>query len=642
MHIPLGVLIVEDSEDDALLVLRSLHRGGYEVNHLRVETPVAMQVALENQPWDIVISDYTMPVFNAMEALKLLQDLHLDIPFIIVSGTIGEETAVAAMKAGAQDYLLKGNLTRLVPAVERELREAADRQRRHQAEQALAVSEDRFKALCASAPLAIFQCDAEGRIVYVNPLGQEISGFSLEDCLGDGWIEAIHPDDRLAVMESWQQTMVQRRHGVSEHRILTPQGKVRWVRVLVSPMDLSQGEFLGYVGTLENITEKKQLEAQFLRAQRLESLGTMASGIAHDLNNILTPIIGIVQLLPMKITNLDESSQRLLKILNESTHRGANLVKQILSFTRGIEGKPTQTQISHLLWEVHNIIQQTFPSSIELVPEIPQDLWLIPADATLLHQVFMNLCVNARDAMPNGGRLSIVAENKVIDQNYVRRHLDTQVGDAKPGAYVRVAITDNGTGIPPEVLDRAFDPFFTTKEMGKGTGLGLSTVLGIVKSHQGFINLCSEVGEGTRFKVYLPAVENPLFQATVDHQPRRGQGELILVVDDEVAIQTVTKATLEAHQYRAMTASDGIEAIALYAEHQHQIAVVLLDMMMPTLDSATIIRTLHRLNPQVKIITMSGLISRESIDAETVQGFLAKPFTTQELLNLLSEFFGRD
>ncbi len=637
MKIPLHVLIVEDSEDDLLLLVRELRRGDYDVEYTRVETPATMRSALDRQSWDIVISDYTMPAFNALEALKILQHDRRDIPFIIVSGTIGEETAVAAMKAGAQDYILKGSLVRLVPAVERELREAADRKRRHSAEQALALSEDRFKTLCSAAPLGIFHCDAGGKNVYVNPLWQQISGLSVAESLGEVWLQGIHPDDLDRASESWQQTAVRQQSWTSEHRLLTPQGETRWVRTLVSPMYSAQGEFLGHVGTVENITEKKQLETQFLRAQRLESLGTMASGIAHDLNNVLTPIMGIVELLPLQIGNMDAQTQMLVQILDESTQRGAGLVKQILSFTRGVEGKPTTTQVSHLLREVYNIIHQTFPKNIRLSMELLPDLWTIVADTTLLHQVLMNLCVNARDAMPEGGILTIGAENLTIDENYARMNLDARVGD-----YVVVTIADTGTGIPPEILDRIFDPFFTTKEIGKGTGLGLATVLGIVKSHHGSIDIHSEVGKGTLFKVYLPATATTqAAPSPISAEPQLGHGETILVVDDEVAVRDITKATLAAYNYNAIVASDGIEAIAIYAQHQQKISLVLLDLMMPALDTPTLIRTLHRLNPQVRIIAMSGLATNELVKktlAEGVCAFLAKPFTAPELLTLLHRF----
>jgi two-component system, cell cycle sensor histidine kinase and response regulator CckA len=299
-----------------------------------------------------------------------------------------------------------------------------------------------------------------------------------------------------------------------------------------------------------------------------------------------------------------------------------------------LEGTPTSTQVTHLIAEIQKIIRQTFPKNIDLSLDLAPSLRLIAADATTLHQVFMNLCVNARDAMPSGGQLSIKTENLILDDNYARMNLDAQAGP-----YVVVTVADTGTGIPAAIIDRIFDPFFTTKDIGKGTGLGLSTVIGIVKSHQGFINVYSEVGKGTRFKVYLPATEMAESEVVVEEAPPIGHGELILVVDDETAIQEITQVTLEAHGYAVITASDGIEAIALYAERKHEIGVILLDWMMPSLDSATTMRTLLKLNPQARIIAMSGLATNESVTKtmkEGVQAFLAKPFTASELLNTLA------
>ena len=629
----LRVLIVEDSEDDTLLTLRELRRGGYILTYVRVETPVDMKAALEQQPWDFVIADYSLPAFSAPEALKLLQSYQLDLPFIIVSGTIGEDTAVAAMKAGAHDYLIKGNLTRLVPAVERELREAKERQKRYNAEQALRESEDLFRTLCSSAPLAIFQTDAQGQHTYNNPLWYDILGLGEQESLDYGWTQAIHPEDSADVFEDWQRTLSEQCSWVHEHRLLTPQGKVKWVRVLASPIYSSQGQFQGHVGTIEDITEKKQLEAQFLRAQRLENLGTLASGIAHDFNNILTPILAAAQLLPLKLPHLDQRTQQLLKILENSAKRGADLVKQILSFTRGVEGSRINVQVRHLLSDVAQIARRTFPKSIETQTNIAPDLWMVFADATQLHQVLMNLIVNARDAMPDGGSLNISAENFWIDKSYARMHVDAQVGP-----YILIVIADTGTGIKPEIIERIFDPFFTTKELGKGTGLGLSTVMGIIKSHGGFLTVYSEVSKGSTFKVYLPSSQVNETQAAVDIALPNGNGELILVVDDEVTICEITKTTLESHNYRVLTTSDGVGAITLYAQHLNDISVVLIDLMMPGIDGPTTILTLQRMNLQVQIIAMSGLMLNGATaqnNSLKIQGALSKPFTALALLSTL-------
>jgi signal transduction histidine kinase/ActR/RegA family two-component response regulator len=382
-----------------------------------------------------------------------------------------------------------------------------------------------------------------------------------------------------------------------------------------------------------DITQKKQLEAQFLRTQRLESIGTLASGIAHDLNNVLTPILMTAQLLETQVH--DERSKRLLPILVTNAKRGANLVKQVLSFARGLEGKFTILQIKHLISEIKQIAKQTFPKSIEFSTSIPQYLGTVFGDATQLHQVLMNLCVNARDAMPDGGTLTISAENLFIDQNHAKMNLDAQVGP-----YIVITVADTGTGIPPEILDRIFEPFFTTKEIGKGTGLGLSTVIGIIKSHGGFVKVYSEVGRGTQFKVYLPEAEVDQITPVEDLELPTGKGELILVVDDEAAIRDITKTSLETYNYRALTASDGIEAIALYAEHRQEISVVLTDMMMPSMDGATTIRTLRKIEPHVKIVAVSGLVSNDKLAQVAsigVKTFLPKPYTTKELLTTLHE-----
>ncbi|NEP19401.1 MAG: response regulator, partial [Leptolyngbya sp. SIO4C1] len=359
-------------------------------------------------------------------------------------------------------------------------------------------------------------------------------------------------------------------------------------------------------------------------------------GIAHDLNNILTPVLGVANLLPMHIRKDNRQALHLLRMLQSSAQRGIDLVNQVLAFSQGIEGEPGTLQVRHIIVEVLQIAQQAFPKSISLNKRLEPDLWTVWGDATQLHQVLMNLCVNARDAMPHGGTLTITAQNFQVDDSYARMNLAANVGP-----YLRIAVEDTGTGISPDLLDQIFDPFFTTKAPGQGTGLGLATTMGIVKSHNGFLKVESEVGHGTQFQIYLPAADTPEVLQVVEKDLPHGQGELILVVDDEASIREVTQKSLEAYSYRVLTACDGIDAIATFAEHKHDIAAVLMDLMMPTMDGATAIRALQKIEPQIKIISTSGLPidSRDfSVPLSTsVKTFLLKPYTAESLLQTLHQ-----
>jgi PAS domain S-box-containing protein len=630
----LRVLVVEDSEDDMLLMLRELRRGGYTLNSVRVDTPASMQTALDRQSWDVVIADYTLPAFNAPDALKLLQNQQQDIPFIIVSGTIGEETAVAAMKAGAHDYITKGNLARLVPVVERELREAEERRKRQGAEQALRESEERFRQLAENIVESVFwMSDPQARcFLYVSPAYERIWGRTSQGLYANSmeWIEAIHPQDRQRVQKVFFEQALAGTYD-EEYRIIRPDGSLRWIRDRSFPIRNQVGEPYRVVGFAEDITDRTLSEAALRRAQRLESLGTLASGIAHDFNNILTPIMAAAQLLPARLPDVDARSLTMFKLIEDSARRGADLVKQILAFARGVEGKRGPLQVGHLLSEMVQVAKQTFSKEIDIQTNIPTAaLWIVNADATQLHQVLMNLCVNARDAMPNGGVLGLSAQNILVDEAYTQINPDLQVG-----FYVVITVSDTGIGMRPELVERIFDPFFTTKEPGKGTGLGLSTALGIIRQHQGVIKVQSQIGQGTQFRVYLPAVEDKIVQAKDEQPQMTGRGELVLVVDDEPLIQQVTQTSLEASNYRVLLASTGIEAIAVYAEYQQAIAVVLMDMMMPVMDGVTAIRMLQKLNPDLKVIATSGLASNNQLTetlGPAVKAFLPKPYTPNELL----------
>jgi CheY-like chemotaxis protein len=357
----------------------------------------------------------------------------------------------------------------------------------------------------------------------------------------------------------------------------------------------------------------------------------LAGGIAHDLNNILTPILGFTQLLPLKIPNLDESSLKMLQLIRNNALRGSQIVKQVLIFSREIETEWELLNLAQVLEEVLRLIRETFPKSIVIEDFIAPNLWMLDGDSTQLHQVLMNLCVNARDAMLDGGKLVISAENLGLDEQYSCTDLNIEVGN-----YILITVTDTGMGIPQDTIDRIFDPFFTTKKPDKGTGLGLSTVIGIVKNHGGTIEVKSDRQNGTQFKIYLPASEAIAVNEAISPKTiPSGQQELILVVDDEATIREVTKATLESYNYRVITASDGIEAIAIYAQQSQEIKVVLMDLMMPEMDGLTAMRALKKINSSVKLIATSGLATQENITtAESIgiQAFLVKPYTTEKLL----------
>jgi two-component system, cell cycle sensor histidine kinase and response regulator CckA len=611
-----------------------------------------------NRRVDLILLDLTLPDSTGLASLDALLHQAPKLPIVVLTNTNDNELAVQAVRHGAQDYLFKRQINQeiLVRSIHYAIERKQGAEALREANEALELRvQERTAELKMANELLRQEIEWRQRIQERLELAQQagkIGPFEwniqsngmawtaeLEALYGldpggfggkyNDWIQTLHPDDRLKTeQELWQ--AVQRGQGLNaEFRILCPDGQTRWIAVKSSLFHDQAGKPLRMIGIHMDITEKKQLEAQFLRAQRLESLGTLASGIAHDLNNILTPILAVAQLLPLKLLHLDEQTQHMLDILESSARRGTGLIRQILSFARGVEGKRGCLQIKHLLLEIQKIIQQTLPKSITISADVPANLWTVSGDVTQLHQVFMNLCVNARDAMPEGGLLEITAENLQIDQSYARRHLD-----AHPGSYVLITVTDTGVGIPPDILHHIFDPFFTTKELGKGTGLGLSAVLGIIKSHGGFVDVETEVNKGSQFKVYLPASQTatPVVEAGVD--PMLGQQEWILIVDDEVFICEATKAMLEAHHYRVLTAHNGVEAIARFAEHKEQIQTVLMDLMMPCMDGLATVSVLRRFNPQLHLIAMSGINTTEMIAQAKQMGFhdfLSKPFTIQEL-----------
>ena len=384
-----------------------------------------------------------------------------------------------------------------------------------------------------------------------------------------------------------------------------------------------------------DITERKKLEAQFLRAQRMESIGTLAGGIAHDLNNVLAPIL--LSLGMLKRQSRTPAEQKLLAMLENSAHRGADMVRQVLSFARGVEGERVVVDVGQVVRDLENLIRDTFDRSIRFTVSIAADLLPVLGDPTQIHQVVLNLCVNGRDAMPEGGDLVVTVSTIRLDSPFASLDLV-----AEAGTYVLLSVTDTGVGIPLAIRERIFDPFFTTKALGKGTGLGLPTVQAVVKSHGGFITVHSEEGRGSEFRVYLPALERNVGAeiSTPSAQLSQSDGELVLVVDDEPAIRVITQQTLEAFGYRVLTADGGAEAISIYGKYQQDIAIVLTDMMMPGMDGFAIMQALRKINPDVRIIAASGLAANDTVAKAASAGvryFLQKPYTTESLMKVLAE-----
>lgn len=501
-------------------------------------------------------------------------------------------------------------------------------------QEALRESENRFREVVESIDEVFWISDVEkNNILYVSPAYEKIWGRPCRELYGSGrsWLTWVHTDDRERVLQAALRKQPKGAYDET-YRIVRPDGSIRWVRDLAFPVRDTAGALLRIVGCARDITEQMNLEEQFLRAQRLEAIGALASGVAHDLNNILAPMFMIGPLLREKLA--DQADADMLNIVETSAQRGANVVRQLLTFGRGIAGERGPVQVRHLVKEMTAIMHETFPREIGIVHQIPTDLWPVVGDATQLHQVLMNLCVNARDAMAEGGRLSIDAKNVELGASAVEAY-----PGVKPGRFVIVTVSDTGHGISEANKAKIFEPFFTTKEIGKGTGLGLSTVLGIVKSHGGFVTLESQVGRGTKFHVHVPSVESSAEFPLASARPSEnapGHGELVLIVDDEVNVRQAMQRILEHNGYSVLTAANGREGLGLYLLQREKVKVVVTDLMMPEMNGVALVRAIRDLDSTVPILAATGLIQGERKDELAAMGvseLLPKPYSSFELID---------
>ncbi len=502
---------------------------------------------------------------------------------------------------------------------------------------ALEAGEERFRAVARATVDAAFDYDLEADTIWWSEGVESVFGYTPSEMGSDraAWEARIHPDDRARVNRA-----ARRAEGEDEdisefeYRFRRKDGTYVLVSDRAWVLRDDKGRPIRKVGGIRDITEQRRMERHYLRAQRMESLGTLASGIAHDLNNVLTPILMTLGLLETQVVGAE--GQELLDTVRTSAERGADLVKQVLGFARGVEGARSAVDPGQMVTEVSKIIRETFPKKVELTVSLDPDLPSVIGDATQIQQILLNLCLNARDALPEGGHLEIRAQPLSIDSSTAGT-----LPDARSGDYVEIAVRDDGTGMSKEIQERAFEPFFTTKEVGEGTGLGLSTAAAIVRSHDGFLTLESSEGVGTTVRVHLPVGEAPAGPAAkkaVWSTGLRGAGEVILVVDDESAIRKVTRRILELHGYRVVTASHGAEALSLYQLRGQEIDLVLTDMTMPVMDGMALVRTLRRAGSTVPIVAVSGRegTAAQFGDRDAVR-FLPKPYTPDQLLTILRQ-----
>jgi PAS domain S-box-containing protein len=756
----LRVLIVEDSEDDAVLLARHIKRSEYDIEYKRVDNAEAMETALNDQSWDIVISDYSMPTFNGIAALKIFQKKGIDVPFIIVSGTIGEDIAVEAMKAGAHDYVMKGNLARLIPAIQRELQDAEVRQERKHTEEALKDSEKRFREMFDDAPVGYHELDAQGRFTRINKTELEMLGYTAEEMIGqEAWkfaddeeitkqrifaklTGAMPPsqgaerlynrkgqkpipvliEDRLlrdtrgkiigirtivqditarkqaeeALRESedryrklfedskdaiYMSTVegkfldinqagvelfgygskeellkaniehdiyfdqVKRNHTKEiirtegfikdfEQTLKRKDGKLLFVLETTTPVRDAQGNIVIFRGILRDITQQKQLEQQFIQAQKMESIGTLAGGIAHDFNNILGIILGYSNLL-MERRKKPKEFLESIQAINQAVERGAALVSQILTFARKTDIAFLPVNLADLARELLAMLTQTFPKSITMKGSFPKNIPDIYADRTQIHQVLLNLCVNARDAMPRGGKVTLKTEIQSNEQVRIR------FPAADQEKYVCLSVTDTGKGMDEVTRLRVFDPFFTTKQNGKGMGLGLSVVYGVVQSHHSFIEVESKLGTGTTFRIYFPVPEMERHSIDLQKQkkPLKTSGtETILFIEDEDLLATMVRHILESKGYTIHVVKNNEQAISLFKRLKNKISLVLIDLDLPEKTGMAEFKELKKINSGIKVVFASGFFesqTRSDLLKAGAKGFIQKPFTLENILQAI-------
>ena len=620
--VSLRVLHLEDNPLDAELVAHAIAAEGYVCEIERVEDRETFVGLVKQRVFDLILADHTLPFFDGVSALAIAKELSPGTPFIFVSGTIGEDLAIECLKAGAIDYVLKHRLGRLGPSIRRALIEAEARRNREAAEREV----QKHAQLLDLANDSIMVLDLDDRITYWNHGAERLLGYSRMEALGKNaptLLGTRFPVSADALQRDflkngrWEGEIVQRRKDGTEVSI-----ESRWT--------LQREPGGSPAATLQignDVTERRRLEAQFLQAQKMESVGRLASGVAHDFNNLLTVIIGRSCLLKSRIDD-DERVRKDLDLIQKTAERAAVLTRQLLAFSRKQAVAPRLLDIRALVANMDGMLKRLIGEDIDVLTRLAGDTGQVKADPGQIEQVVMNLVVNARDAMPKGGRLTIETANIELDGGYASRHSATSTGP-----HVMIAVSDTGSGMDQETQSHIFEPFFTTKETG--TGLGLSTVYGIVKQAGGNIWVYSELNVGTTFKIYFPRlVEVPVTGPPAEERTVRGGTETILLVEDEEAVREIVRETLLGQGYAVIEARHGPEALVLAEKYAAEIHLLLTDVVMPAMSGPELASALAKSHAETRVLYMSGYTDGSVIRQGVLQDadhFLEKPFTQLDL-----------
>ena len=616
--------MLEDNDSDAALIRRELARLTPAPDIQRVATEAAYVAAIREFSPNIILCDHNIPTFGGREALELARAALPDVPFILVTGSLDEETAVAYLKAGAADYILKDRLVRLGPAVIEALERARQRQELRRQERLL-------RQIIDANPSLIFVKDWDGRFVLVNQATAEIYGTTVASLVGKTDADFNPNKDEVAhFLRDDREVMSSARSKlIGEEPVTNPDtGEKRWFQTIKVPLRLPDDDLPKLLGVATEITERKRLEEQLLQSQKMEAVGQLAGGVAHDFNNILTAIVGYTDLLAAEFGPGNRHLEDLEEI-RKAARRAAALTRQLLAFSRKQVLEPRVIDLNGIVQNLDKMLRSLISENIELKTQLADDIESARADPNQIEQVIMNLAINARDAMPEGGSLTIETANVTLDDDYAARHVSVV-----PGHYVMLAVTDTGCGMDQDTQARIFEPFFTTKPAGRGTGLGLSTVYGIVKQSGGNIWLYSEPGKGTTFKVYLPSVDESPEDVSKPATPasRRGGRETVLLVEDDEQLRRLTHRALASHGYTVLEADRGNTALDIARRHKGRIDLLLTDVVMPDTNGTKLADTLRGARPELRVLFMSGYPDGAILHNGMLEhgaSYLAKPFTTE-------------